>query len=520
MYKTAYKPFLFFTFQLLYSILFSSINCSVDMAGFGSETTNGTVVGIVIDTSGSNKADNTQISLIPAQYNPAEEYPTGTIYKDTTDRNGTYSINVEKDGNYTIYGIDLNSQKMLIRSNVYIHNDTITSIDTLKDPGSVRILLPDTVDTVNGYIYIEGTYKFKSITNCIVLGGGYYTLLIDSIPSGVIPAIHYIKKEGNRSTITISDSSIINSNKILDIGAYDIQKPIWRFSFVAGIPEQTSTYFGGLDSIKKLIEKQFVDVNKKFNDPKVFKGILHFAVDSFYIFTTSIDNEIKPPPNNFDYRILYEGLSAQDVGKYSKKNRTIHHTWKINGLFGKSSLDLLTWELGRTRECWGLNWLKFKADKNPVNNQGYYGMESIMNYPYGENKWDEFSINVVNYYADKINSASHILNSAFPASIGVVVKDEMGSILNNVKVHLYGIGWSEPVVDTPAVYSGITDSNGEYIFSLNPYDPDNAWPLEYANFLVSAINSNDTTYAWMPITEVANKWFEDANSDYRLIIHF
>jgi hypothetical protein len=439
---------------------------------------------------------------------------------DTTDSTGLYRFTVNKAGTYTVYGVNLTTLKRVIHKYIYIHKDTVQLADTLKDPGFVRVMLPDTVDTTKGYLYIEGTSKSEDLQGCVVLGGGYYSLIVDSFPAGDIPAVLYSTTDVTSPVTTISNSAIVISNDTITIGIPDTLKPVWRFSFVAGVPEQTSQYYGGLDSIRKLIEAQFISGNKKFNDPDVFRGMLHFSVDSIYQFSTSVSNEIKLPPPGFDYRIVYEGLSTEDVGTYYRDEQTIYHAWKIDGLFGTSSLDALAWGFGMSRGCWDLDGLLVKAEYNPVNHQAYDGVESIMNYPYGEDKWDQFSINAVNYYADRIYNGPHILNSAFPASIGVIVKDEKGSPVENADIQFYGIGWATLTVDTPSVYTGTTDSNGEFVFSLNPYDPDNTWPLNYSNFLVSAIDSSDTAYTWMPVTEVANKWFEDVNGDYRVVVHF
>ncbi len=517
LYKT--YPFLMVLFITLFFLALLNIKCSIDVAGFGSETTNGIVAGIVVDTS-DDKADNTQIILISETFNPVKDGKTVSLYMDTTDSVGAYSFNIKEKGTFNVYGIDLTTQKMLIHKNIYIHKDKVSLVDTLKDPGVVRVLLPDTVDTTNGYMYIEGTCKSEDLKECTVLGGGYYSFIFDSVPAGDIPAFIYRTRELISPTITISESATVISNDTITIGISDTLKPIWRFSFVVGVPEYTSSYYGGLDSIRKLIEAQFVSGTKKFNDPNVFSGILHFSVDSIYQFNTSVNDEIKLPPQGFDYRIVYEGLSTEGVGTYSTENRTVHHAWLIDGLFGNSSLDALVWNFGMSRGCWDLDGLIVKAENNPVNHQGYDGVESIMNYPYGEDKWDEFSVNAVNYYADKVYTGPHILNSAFPASIGVVVKDENGSPVDSAEIKLYGIGWSTFTVDTPAVYTGITNSNGEYVFPVNPFEPDGVWPLNYSNFLVSAVDSGNAAYAWMPVTEVANKWFEDANGDYRIVVHF
>ena len=143
---------------MLLLLALSNITCSVDVAGFGSETTNGIVAGIVIDTS-DNNGDNAIVSLFPAGFNPVTDESVGAVLIDTTDSTGSYGFTIKKTGTYTVHGVDRTSGRQLIHKYISIGKDTIRPVDTLKDPGFVRVMLPDTVDTTKGYIYIEGTGK-------------------------------------------------------------------------------------------------------------------------------------------------------------------------------------------------------------------------------------------------------------------------------------------------------------------------------------------------------------------------
>ena len=162
------------------------------------------------------------------------------------------------------------------------------------------------------------------------------------------------------------------------------------------------------------------------------------------------------------------------------------------GLFSQFSIDALAWALGMARGVVGLEWLVVKAQNNPVNNQDYAGIKSFMNWPYGENTLDEYTATVVNYYAGSVYYGPNLVNWAFPKNITITIRDTLGVPLPYVEVNLYGIGWKTFTVDTPAVRTGLTDSNGEFVISSNPFNPNNALKAPFLNFLVTADSGNET----------------------------
>ncbi len=258
----------------------------------------------------------------------------------------------------------------------------------------------------------------------------------------------------------------------------------------------------------------------RFNTTDNFDGVLDFAIDSIYQFSTDVAAEIQSPIQGFDYRLIYDAYAGLNVGSYTDSTRTIFMVWMSDGMFGQYSIDILSWHFGRARGCIGLEWVTVKAAQNPVNKQAYTGVKSIMNWPYGESAWDEYSINVINYYAEKVYYGPNLIESIYPASCGVVVRSGLGEPVANATVNLYGIAKRTFTVDTPAVVTGVTDASGEFVLTGNPYNPDAAGPLEYLNFLITAVNDNDTAYNWMSVNEIGNVWFANPDSAYRLLVHF
>ena len=143
-----------------------------------------------------------------------------------------------------------------------------------------------------------------------------------------------------------------------------------------------------------------------------------------------------------------------------------------------------------------------------------------MNYPYGINIWDEASINLINYYDDDYYLKPNIINRSFPASMGIIAKSSIGAELQGASVNLYGIRLLSNTVNNDPVLSGVTDASGEYVFPVNPYNPDSSDFIMYYNMLISVEFEGDTVYAWEPVFDAANAWFANPDSTYRIIVHF
>jgi hypothetical protein len=77
-------------------------------------------------------------------------------------------------------------------TDVHITGDTVIAPETtLKNPGTVTISVPQDVDREGGYVYIPGTELFS------LVNGNSGTLVIDSVPSGVIPEVVFASEDSS-----------------------------------------------------------------------------------------------------------------------------------------------------------------------------------------------------------------------------------------------------------------------------------------------------------------------------------
>jgi hypothetical protein len=185
----------------------------------GSETTNGYVAGLLIDGD-SKPAVNTQVRLIPADYDPVKDN-AAAVRTDTTDSSGAYRFIVTDTSTiaYTLEAVQLVKRTRLLIAGIIVRHDTVkVPAATLRAPGALKISIPDVADIRNGYLYIPGTDR------AVFLFGSSGSVVLDSVPAGTVPVICYAA--GNaaapkafRDNIPVSpgDTTVIDN-------------PAWRYA--------------------------------------------------------------------------------------------------------------------------------------------------------------------------------------------------------------------------------------------------------------------------------------------------
>jgi len=171
------------------------------IAGSGTEEGNpGKVIGFVSDSLNRPVA-GAAVRLLPHDYNPVHNAPLPDSLSTLTDSSGSYRFSLSDTGHFTIYCIDRSNGTKALRGNVFIAGgDTNIVHDTLLRPGSIKVVLPDSLDATNGYLYFPGTtiYSWLSAHN------GY--VLLDSVPGKVYLSIYYAVSNSAAAPRLIKDS--------------------------------------------------------------------------------------------------------------------------------------------------------------------------------------------------------------------------------------------------------------------------------------------------------------------------
>ncbi len=182
------------------------------------------------------------------------------------------------------------------------------------------------------------------------------------------------------------------------------------------------------------------------------------------------------------------------------------------------SIYNLAWLIGMARGCMNLYSTVVKAKNNPVNGLAFGGVPSVMNDQFGGVIWDQFSINVINYYGREKFNGPELYLKVFPPQMGIKALTPDGNSVTNANVNLYGVEWYELKLDSLPFVNGATDSNGEFIFDNNPYVSVNPDSLKYSNFLIEVAKNNDTVYSWMPVYDIGNVWFLNNDTTYIKVV--
>ncbi len=199
--------------------------------GGGTET----VIGKVVFEDGGN-AVGTQIEVIPVDFNPVSDGALPDSMHTTTDNDGKYIFDALPSGTYNIIAIHPDVKVQSFRSRVVLSDDVVLNItDTLKQPGAAKVILADTVDTDNGYVFIKGTTISRSLSEGSVLEGGLYSLILEEIPAATFSELQYAVKNETVDPILLKDIFTVTSLDTVLIEVFDYSIVIGSVIFENGV---------------------------------------------------------------------------------------------------------------------------------------------------------------------------------------------------------------------------------------------------------------------------------------------
>jgi hypothetical protein len=166
----------------LFALLF---RCSQLTGGAGGETTNGYVQGFLFNDDGS-PAVSARVSLMPVDYNPVTDQPVPDSLTATVGPAGNYSL-ATSSGMYTIQAVNVTLHTSVLITGIGIaKKDTVfVPPRTLRTPGAVKAMLPDSVNAQSGYVFVPGTDIFT------FLSGNDSVAILDYVPAGNISVLSY-----------------------------------------------------------------------------------------------------------------------------------------------------------------------------------------------------------------------------------------------------------------------------------------------------------------------------------------
>jgi hypothetical protein len=201
---------------LVAGILFTglvTLQCSVSSnmvtTGPGSETV--ALSGRLVDTLG-RPASFARVYLVPVAYDPIADGVLPLAQTATTDVDGNYALSGPDSGSYNIQALQSQDLTSLLIRNIRVRHDSVfVTADTLRSSGTIRVVVPNGLDTNNGYFYIPGSTIFSWLSD----NNGIVTLA--SIPAGVDLSMYYAVKGSSTLPQLIRDSVIVAPGGIMNI---------------------------------------------------------------------------------------------------------------------------------------------------------------------------------------------------------------------------------------------------------------------------------------------------------------
>jgi hypothetical protein len=184
----------------------------------GGGTEGGNVSGLFVNDDGSASA-MVQVRLVPADYNPGAVNQGNPVIATATATDGSYSFGRVPKGSYSVEAFNpASGKRSLITGIIVTGEDLHVPADTPRNPGTMKIFLPTSVNPTTGYFFVPGTTIFATINGA----GGFIT--IASVPAATLPALCY-SETGSPSIDTIRYRVAVASSDTVVVA-----NPGWKYA--------------------------------------------------------------------------------------------------------------------------------------------------------------------------------------------------------------------------------------------------------------------------------------------------
>jgi len=191
-----------------------TIECTTDLAGATTETTNGLTGSI--KNSDNTPAPYSIVKLLPVDYNPV--YNRSLFHCDTTDSNGIYNFNDVDTGRYSVIARNVKEQTSCLVKNITIEQDTILKVPegTLKKSGALSATFSSENAVSSGYVYIPGTDIYS-------MTGSESSVYLSDIPQGEYKEVIAVFSTGS--------ANIARDPVVIEAGeTTTVNFPLWKYS--------------------------------------------------------------------------------------------------------------------------------------------------------------------------------------------------------------------------------------------------------------------------------------------------
>lgn len=200
-------------------IALAMLSCSMTPLTGGSDLPNGIrITGTVCDSNGAG-SPQTEVRIIPADYDPVSDPPLPKNFTTMTDARGSYTLRAPEAGAYNIMAIQGGSKTRALLHAIAVYGDVVAAPQaTLQEPGSIKVAVSSGESGTTGYWYIPGT----TVSSFIDTNG---FAVLDSVPAGVTGSVCYRDKSGPAAPVKIADGIAVPSG-----GTFTVAYAGWKFS--------------------------------------------------------------------------------------------------------------------------------------------------------------------------------------------------------------------------------------------------------------------------------------------------
>ena len=213
-------------YYLALSLLSGLMLCTRPLETTGVTETGTVVTGHLVTASGT-PVSASLVKLVPADFDPLKDAQHVRTYADTTDSAGSYAFHAIPRGAYAVQAVNIKERTRAMNGTINIdagEDSLLAPVDTLRIPGTIKMTVSDIFDTINGYVYIPGTFSF------IRLRGAGHIVVLDSIPAGTIASVACNSSNGSdRPRVVRYDVSVPSGDTAV------LSNTAWQFSKTIGL---------------------------------------------------------------------------------------------------------------------------------------------------------------------------------------------------------------------------------------------------------------------------------------------
>lgn len=180
--------------------------CNTTISGGGTDFPNTrTVAGRIVHENGT-PASFTDVFLLAEDYIPIGSQSDRCSNFFTTDSCGNYEFEINDTGNFNLYAVNHKQHtRLLIRNIEVTSEDTVLQVKetALAPPGVIKIVLPDSLKTADGVVYLRGTCFSTPVSST------GEAVVIDSVPSGIVPALYFAQTASTEDLLLQDSTDVI-----------------------------------------------------------------------------------------------------------------------------------------------------------------------------------------------------------------------------------------------------------------------------------------------------------------------